>query len=139
MRVMVIVKAKPASEAGVMPTEKQLADMGRFNEELVDAGIMEAGEGLHPSSRGVRVRFEGDSRIVTNGPFAETRELVAGFWIWKVASMKEAVAWLERAPFDSGEELEIRPIFTSDDFGEAFSPELREQEDRLRTALGTAE
>jgi hypothetical protein len=139
MKVMVIVKASADSEAGVMPNEKQLADMGRYNEELVRAGIMEAGEGLHPTSRGVRVRFEGGSHIVTDGPFAETKELIAGFWLWNVTSMDEAVEWLKRAPFDSGEELEIRQVFTADDFGAAFTPELREQEEQLRATLGGAE
>jgi hypothetical protein len=139
MKVMVIVKASADSEAGVMPNEKQLADMGRYNEELVRAGIMEAGEGLHPTSRGVRVRFEGGSHIVTDGPFAETKELIAGFWLWNVTSMDEAVEWLKRAPFDSGEELEIRQVFTADDFGAAFTPELREQEEQLRATLGGSE
>lgn len=135
MRVMVIVKASPESEAGEMPSQELLAAMGRYNEELVEAGIMLAGEGLHPSSRGVRVRFDGESRTVTDGPFAETRELIAGYWLWQVASVDEAVAWLKRAPFDGGEELEIRPVFEADDFGEELTPELREQEDRLRATL----
>src|ERR687894_1680456 len=114
MRVMVIVKADGESEAGAMPSEKLLTDMGKFNEELVNAGIMLDGEGLHPSSKGKRVRFSGGNRIVTDGPFAETRELIAGYWIWKVNSMEEAVDWLKRAPFDGGTELEIRPIFEAD-------------------------
>lgn len=132
MRVMVIVKANSETESGVMPSEAELAAMGRYNEELVNAGIMLAGEGLHPSSKGVRVQFTDGGRTVTDGPFAETKELVAGFWIWQVASMDEAVEWLKRAPFGSGSELEIRPIFEAEDFGEAFTPELREQEERLR-------
>ena len=132
MRVMVIVKASKESEAGVMPTEQMLADMGRFNEELVNAGVMLAGEGLHPTSRGKRVRFSGKERTVIDGPFAETKELIAGYWIWKVKSMDEAVEWLKRAPFDGGTEIEIRPVFETDDFGEAMTPELREQEERLR-------
>ena len=135
MRFMVIVKADEDSEAGVMPTERMLADMGKYNEELVDAGIMVAGEGLHPSSKGVRVRFSGDDRTVTDGPFAETKELIAGYWLWQVESMEEAVEWLKRAPFDGGTELEIRPVFEADDFGEEFTPELREQEDRLRERI----
>jgi hypothetical protein len=136
MRVMVIVKASEDSENGVMPTEALLAEMGRYNQTLADAGIMLAGEGLHPSSRGVRVRFDGDSRAVTDGPFAETKELVAGFWLWKVKSMDEAVEWLKRAPFDDGAELEIRPVFEADDFGEEFTPELKEQEERIREQVG---
>lgn len=131
MRVMVIVKANSESEAGLMPSETELTEMGRFNEALVDAGIMLAGEGLHPSAKGVRVRFAGDERFVTDGPFAETKELAAGYWIWQVASMEEAVAWVQRAPFRDGE-VELRPIFEADDFGDAFTPELREQEERLR-------
>lgn len=132
MRVMVIVKANEESEAGVMPSEKILADMGNFNEELVKAGVMLAGEGLHPSSKGKRVKFSGSERIVTDGPFAETRELVAGFWLWKVKSIDEAVEWLKRAPFDGGAEVEIRPVFEAEDFGDEFTPELREQEERIR-------
>jgi hypothetical protein len=134
MRCMVIVKANAESEAGVMPSTELLAAMGRYNEELVNAGIMVDGDGLHPSSRGVRVRFDGDTRTVIDGPFAETKELIAGYWVWNVASMQEAVDWLKRAPFDAGEEVEIRPIFESDDFGEALTPDLREQEERLRQA-----
>ena len=135
MRVMVIVKANKESEAGIMPSEKILADMGKYNEELVKAGIMLEGEGLHPSSKGKRVKFTGSQRLVTDGPFAETRELIAGFWIWKVKSIDEAVDWLKRAPFDGGTELEIRPIFEAEDFGAEFTPELREQEERLRSQI----
>ena len=132
MRVMVIVKANEDSEAGVMPSEEILTEMGKYNEELVKAGIMLAGEGLHPTSKAKRVKFNGSNRIVTDGPFAETRELIAGFWLWKVNSMDEAVEWLKRAPFDGGTELEIRQIFEAEDFGAEFTPELREQEDRIR-------
>src|SRR5574338_250822 len=132
MRVMVIVKADKNSEAGVMPTEKLLADMGKYNEELANAGVMLAGEGLHPTSKGKRVRFSGSQRTVIDGPFTETKELIAGFWIWKVKSMDEAVNWLKRAPFDGGVEIEIRPITELEDFGEQLSPELIEQEKRLR-------
>ncbi len=137
MRCMVMVKADRDTEAGVMPTEKLLADMGRFNEELVEAGIMEAGEGLHPSSKGARVRFDGDRRTVIDGPFAETKELVAGFWIWKVKSLAEAIEWVKRCPNPTGDssEIEIRPILEADDFGEAFTPELRAQEERLRAEV----
>jgi len=135
MRVIVLVKASKDSEAGQMPTEKLLTDMGRFNEELVNAGIMLAGEGLHPSSKGKRVRFSGSSRAVIDGPFAETKELIAGFWLWKVKSMDEALNWLKRAPFDNSEEVEIRPIFEADDFGKEFTPELRAQEDGLRARI----
>jgi hypothetical protein len=135
MRVMVIVKADAKSEEGIMPSEKLLSDMGRYNEELADAGIMLAGEGLHPSSKGVRVRFSGDARTVIDGPFPETKELVAGFWLWNVESMDEAIEWLKRAPFDDGAELEVRPVFEADDFGEEFTPELREQEDRIREQI----
>ena len=134
MRVMVIVKASKESEAGQMPSEKILTDMGKFNEELVKAGIMQAGEGLHPSSRGKRVKFSGANRTVVDGPFAETKELIAGFWLWKVKSMDEAVEWLKRAPFQ-GTEVEIRPIFEAADFGEALTPELREREAKLRKAV----
>ena len=117
MRVMVIVKASKESEAGEMPSEKILTDMGNYNEELVKAGIMQAGDGLHPSSKGKRVRFSGADRTVIDGPFAETKELVAGYWLWKVKSMEDAVDWLKRAPFDGGTEVEIRPIFEAEDFG----------------------
>jgi len=132
---MVIVKASRESEAGQMPTEKILSDMGKFNEELVKAGIMQAGEGLHPSSRGKRVRFSGAERVVTDGPFAETKELVAGFWLWQVKSMDEAVEWLKRAPFGGGTEIEIRPLFETEDFGKELTPELRAQEERLRARI----
>ena len=132
MRVMVLVKADKDSEAGIMPSEELLTRMGAYNEELVKAGIMLAGEGLHPTSKGVRMRFSGQERAITDGPFAETKELLAGFWLWQVKSMDEAVEWLKRAPFDGGAEIEIRPVFEMEDFGEAMAPELREQEDRLR-------
>jgi hypothetical protein len=138
MRVMVIVKASKNSEAGVMPSQRLLAEMGRFNEELVGAGIMVAGEGLHPSSKGKRVRFSGGNRTVIDGPFAETKELVAGYWIWQVSSMEEALDWVRRCPDPMpGEEaeIEIRPLFEADDFGEEFTPELRAQEERLRAAI----
>lgn len=134
MKVMVFVKATPDSEAGVMPTAEILSEMGQFNEELVKAGVMLAGEGLHPSSKGVRVQFSGQNRTVTDGPFTETKELVAGFWIWQVASMDEAIAWIKRSPFQDGE-VEIRPIFADEDFGDAFTPELQEQEHRLRAEM----
>jgi len=132
MRVMVIVKANEDSEAGIMPTQKMLAEMGKYNEELVKAGIMLEGDGLHPSSKGKRIKFSGTKRIVTDGPFAETRELIAGYWLWKVKSMEEAVEWLKRAPFDGGTEIEIRPLFEAADFGDEFTPELRKQEERVR-------
>ena len=135
MRVMVIVKASTESEAGMMPDTKILESMGKYNEELVKAGVMLAGEGLHPTSKAKRVRFSGADRKVIDGPFAETKELIAGYWIWKVKSMDEAVNWLKRAPFDGGAELEIRPIFEADDFGAEFTPELREQEERLRQQM----
>ncbi|GAB3093167.1 YciI family protein [Lysobacter terrae] len=137
MRVLVIVKASNESEAGVMPTEQLLADMGKFNEELVKAGVMLAGEGLHPSSRGKRVAFSGSKRTVVDGPFSETKELVAGFWIWQVSSMEEAVEWVKRCPNPHPGEstIEIRPLFEAEDFGDALTPELREQEQRLRDAL----
>ncbi|MBE9099172.1 YciI family protein [Vacuolonema iberomarrocanum] len=134
MKVMVLVKATADSEAGVMPTEEILAAMGQFNEELVRAGVMLAGEGLHPSSKGARVQFSGKNRTVIDGPFAETKELVAGFWLWQVESMAKATDWIKRSPFQDGE-VEIRPVFEVDDFGEAFTPELREQEERLRTEM----
>jgi hypothetical protein len=132
MRVMVLVKANDESEAGVMPSEELLTAMGNYNEELVKAGVMLAGDGLHPSSKGKRVRFSGTNRTVIDGPFIETKELLAGYWVWQVDSMDDAVEWLKRAPFDGGTEIEIRPIFEADDFGDALTPELREQEDRLR-------
>ncbi|WP_434027049.1 YciI family protein [[Pseudomonas] boreopolis] len=131
MKVMVIVKADADSEAGVMPSQQLLAEMGNYNEALSKAGILLAGEGLHPSRRGARVRFDGKQRSVIDGPFAQTKELVAGFWLWQVRSLEEAVEWLKRAPFDGGAEVEIRPVFEAEDFGEAFTPELREQEQRV--------
>ena len=132
MRVMVIVKASKDSEAGVMPSQALLAEMGKFNEELVKAGMLLAGDGLHPSSKGKRVRFSGQLRTVIDGPFSETKELIAGFWLWQVKSIEEAVEWLKRAPFDQGTEVEIRPVFEPADFGPELTPELREQEERLR-------
>ncbi len=132
MRFMVIVKANKDSEAGVLPDEKILTEMGKFNEQLSKAGVMLAGEGLQPSSKGVRVRFDGSKRTVIDGPFAETKELIAGFWLWQVKSKEEAIEWLKRAPFDGGTEVEIRQVFEAEDFGEAFTPELREQEERIR-------
>ena len=134
MKVIVFVKATRDSEQGIMPTEQLLSAMMKYNQELVEAGVMQAGEGLHPSSKGVRVRFSGTQRTVTDGPFTETNELVAGFWIWKVKSMEDAVAWVKRCPNPMMEdsEIEIRPCFESEDFGEAFTPELREQEERMR-------
>jgi hypothetical protein len=129
---MVIVKADKNSEAGVLPDEKLLTECGKFNEELSKAGIMLAGEGLQPSSKGVRVRFDGGKRTVIDGPFAETKELIAGFWLWQVKSKEEAIEWLKRAPFGGGAEVEIRQVFEAEDFGEAFTPELREQEERIR-------
>jgi hypothetical protein len=131
MKVMVFVKANAEYEAGQMPSTELLTQMGKYNEELVKAGIMLAGDGLKPSSKGKRVRFDGKKRTVVDGPFAETKELVAGYWIWQVRSIEEAVEWLKRAPFDGGEEVEIRPVFEPDDFGAEFTPELREQEKRL--------
>jgi len=135
MRFMVIVKATKDSEAGVMPSQQLLADMGKFNEELVKAGVMEAGEGLHPSSKGARIRFSGDKRIVIDGPFAETKELAAGFWLWKCKSLQEAIDWVKKCPHPHPgveAEIEIRQIFAPEDFGAEFTPELREQEDRVR-------
>jgi hypothetical protein len=131
MRVMVLVKASPESEAGEMPSQEDLSQMTDFNEELVKAGVMLAGEGLHPSSKGARVAFSGTERKVIDGPFAETKELVAGYWVWQVKSLDEAVEWLKRAPFQEGE-VEIRPVFEDDDFGEEFTPELREREAQMR-------
>jgi hypothetical protein len=131
MRFMVLVKADKASEGGVLPDQKMLADMGKFNEELVKAGVMLAGEGLQPSSKGARVKFSKGKKTVIDGPFAETKELVAGFWLWQVRSREEAIEWLKRAPFEDTE-VEIRQVFENDDFGEAFTPELRKQEDRIR-------
>src|SRR5919202_910348 len=135
MRFMVIVKATKESEAGVLPDEKILSDMGKYNEELVKAGVMLAGEGLHPSSKGGRVKFEGKKRTVIDGPFSETKELIAGFWLWQVKSKEEAVEWLKRAPFDGGTEIELRQVFEAEDFGANLTPELREQEERLRAQL----
>ena len=132
MRVMVLVKASKESEAGQMPSEQILRDMGNYNEQLVKAGIMQAGEGLHPTSKAKRVRFSGGQRTVIDGPFAETKELLAGYWLWKVKDMNEAVEWLKKAPFDGGTEIEIRPIFEAEDFGKELTPELRAQEERLR-------
>ena len=138
MRVMVIVKATKDSEAGKMPSQKLLEDMGKFNEQLVKAGIMLAGDGLHPSSRGKRVRFSGDKRTVVDGPFAETKELIAGFWIWQVRSIEEAVEWVRRCPSPHpgiDTEIEIRPFFEAEDFGKEFTPELRAQQERLRAEI----
>jgi len=134
MRFMVLVKASKESEAGIMPSEKLLADMGRFNEELVKAGVMLAGEGLHPSSKGARVRFSGSKRTVVDGPFSETKELVAGYWLWQVKSREEAIEWVKRCPnpMEGDSEIEIRQVFEAEDFGAEFTPELREQEDRIR-------
>ena len=132
MRFMVIVKANPESEAGVLPNTEILSEMTKFNEELVKAGVMLAGEGLQPSSKGARVRFEGKKRTVIDGPFAETKELIAGFWIWQVRSRDEALEWLKRAPFQEGD-VELRQIFEAEDFGKELTPELREREERLRT------
>ena len=132
MRFMVIVKANQDSEAGVLPDQKILTEMGKFNEELAKAGVLLAAEGLQASSKGVRVRFSGSKRTVIDGPFTEAKELIAGFWLWQVKSKEEAIAWLKRAPFDGGTEVEIRQVFEADDFGPAFTPELREQEERLR-------
>jgi hypothetical protein len=135
MRVMVIVKANKDTEAGVMPSTKELSDMGKYNEELVKAGIMLDGDGLQPSSKGKRVRFSGQQRTIVDGPFAETKELIAGYWVWKVKSMDEAIDWLKRAPFDGGMEIEVRPFFEAEDFGKEFTPELRAQEERLREEI----
>ena len=135
MRVMVIVKASKESEAGVLPSTELLASMGKYNEQLVKAGVMLAGDGLQPSSKGKRIKFSGKKRTVTDGPFAETKELVAGFWIWQVRSIEEAEEWLKRAPFEGGEEVEIRQVFETADFGENMTPELREQEERLTKQL----
>jgi hypothetical protein len=137
MRFIVMVKASPESEAGVMPSQQLLTEMGKFNEELVKAGVMLEGEGLHPSSKGARIKFSGSKRTVVDGPFAETKELVAGFWIWQVRSKEEAIEWAKRCPNPTGAEgeLEIRQIFEVDDFGAEFTPELREQEERLRAQV----
>lgn len=137
MRVMVMVKASKNTEAGVMPSEQLLREMGEFNELLVKAGIMQAGEGLHPTSRGVRVRFTGKNRTVIDGPFAETKELIAGYWIWQVESMQDAIEWVKRCPNPTGDDsvIEIRPIFEADEFGAEFTPELRAQEERQRVQI----
>jgi hypothetical protein len=135
MRFIVMVKATKDSEAGVLPDRKLLAEMGKFNEELVKAGIMLAGEGLHPTSTGARVRFSGNKRTVIDGPFTETKELIAGFWLWQVKSKDEAIEWIKRAPFTDGDEVEIRQVFEAADFGAEFTPELREQEERLRAQI----
>jgi hypothetical protein len=135
MRVMVIVKASKDSEAGVLPTTELLAAMGTYNEELAKAGVLLAGEGLQPSSKGARIRFAGDQRIVTDGPFTETKELIAGFWLWQVASMEAAIEWVKRCPNPmpgTEAEIEVRPLFEAEDFGDAFTPELREAEQRMR-------
>ena len=132
MRFMVIVKANKDSKAGVLPDQKILTEMGKFNEELAKAGVLLAAEGLQASSKGVRVRFSGSKRTVIDGPFTEAKELIAGFWLWQVKSKEEAIEWLKRAPFGGGEEVEIRQVFEADDFGPAFTPELRQQEERLR-------
>ena len=136
MRFMVIVKANKDSEAGAMPDKRILDEMGKYNDELIKAGVMLAGEGLHPSSKGKRIRFSGNQRIVSDGPFAETKELIAGFWLLKAKSLDEVVEWVKRAPFDGGEELEIRQVFESEDFGDALSPELRRQEEEWREKAG---
>jgi hypothetical protein len=138
MKVMVMIKANKESEAGEMPSEQLLTEMMKYNEELVNAGVMLAGEGLHPSSKGKRVKFSGSKRIVSDGPFAETKELVAGFWIWKVASMDEAIEWIKKCPNpmpDTEPEIEIRPIFEAEDFGSELTPELKEKEDQLRARI----
>jgi hypothetical protein len=137
MRVLVLIKANKDSEAGVMPSQQLLADMGKYNEELVKAGIMLDGEGLHPTAKGKRVRFSGAKRTVIDGPFAESKELIAGFWMWKVKSMDEAVEWIKRCPSPTGDEgeIELRQVFEAEDFGAEFTPELREQEERLRAQI----
>lgn len=137
MRFMIIVKASKDSEAGVMPSERLLTEMGKYNEELAKAGIMLAGEGLHPSAKGARVKFSGTKRTVIDGPFAETKELIAGFWLWQVGSKEEAIEWVKRCPnpHEEDTEIEIRQVFEADDFGAEFTPELREQEERLRARL----
>ena len=135
MRVMVIVKASKESEAGVLPATEILTKMGQYNEQLVKAGIMLAGDGLQPTLKGKRVRFSGESRTVIDGPFTETKELIAGYWLWQVRSMDEAVEWLKRAPFDGGTEIEIRPVYEAGDLGENFTPELRERDQRLREQI----
>jgi hypothetical protein len=136
MRVMVIVKGDKNSEAGVLPDKELLEEMGKFNEQLAKAGVMLAGEGLKPTSNGKKVKFSGATRTVIDGPFTESKEIIAGFWLWQVRSMEEAVEWLKRAPFDGGTEIEVRPVFETEDFGDAMSPELKEQEDRIRRQVG---
>jgi hypothetical protein len=135
MRVMVFVPGDKNSEAGVMPSEQLLTDMMKFNEELVKAGVMLAGEGLHPTSKAKKVRFDGSKRTVIDGPFTETKEIVAGYWLWQVKSMDEAVEWIKRAPFDGGTTIELRPVFEAEDFGAEFTPELREKEEQLRAEV----
>ncbi len=135
MRVMVIVKASRESEAGVLPDTEILSKMGKYNEQLVKAGVMLAGDGLHPTSKAKRVKFSGEKRTVVDGPFTETKELIAGYWLWQVRSMDEAVEWLKRAPFDGGTEIEIRPVFEAADLGENFTPELRERDQKLREQI----
>ncbi|HXE77668.1 MAG TPA: YciI family protein [Rhodanobacter sp.] len=135
MRVMVIVKATAESEAGVMPDSKGLADMGKYNEQLVEAGIMLMGDGLRPTSKGARVRFEGKQRRVIDGPFTESKDLIAGFWLWQVHSLEEAIEWIKRAPFDGGAEIELRPLFEVEDFGDAVTPEIRTRAARVREKI----
>ena len=135
MRVMVIVKASKESEAGVLPDTEILSKMGKYNEQLVKAGVMLAGDGLHPTSKAKRVKFSGEKRTVVDGPFTETKELIAGYWLWQVRSIDEAVEWLKRAPFDGGTEIEIRPVFEAADLGENFTPELRERDQKLREQI----
>jgi hypothetical protein len=139
MRFMILIKADKNTEAGVMPSEKLLTEMGKFNEELVKAGVMLAGEGLHPSSKGARVRFSGTKRTVIDGPFTETKELIAGFWLWQVKSKEEAIGWVKRCPnpLEGDSEIEIRQVFEAEDFGKEFTPELRAQEDRLRAQIAS--
>jgi hypothetical protein len=132
---MVLVPADENSERGALPDEQLLTDMGNFNEELVKAGVMLAGEGLHPTSKAVRVRFDGDERTVVDGPFTESKELIAGYWLWQVRDMDEAIEWIKRAPFGGNTQIELRPVFEAEDFGEEFTPELREQEERLRSQI----
>jgi hypothetical protein len=141
MRVMVMVKGTEESEAGQMPSQELLTEMGNFNEELVKAGVMLAGEGLHPSAKGARIQFSGDKRTVIDGPFTESKELVAGYWLWQVRSMDEAIEWAKRCPNPTGQDgvLEIRPVFETEDFGDELTPELREQEERLRAQIGDRE
>ena len=135
MRFMVIVKADKNSEAGVLPDQRILSEMTKFNEELAKAGVMLAGEGLHPTSKGARVKFSGKARTVTDGPFLETKELIAGFWLWNVKSKQEAIEWLKRAPFDGGTEVELRQVFEAEDFGKEFTPELRAREEKIRKSI----